>query len=197
MKLILVRHGETDCNKNNKIISYSNPPLNSNGIKQAKIVAEKLKNENFDFIYSSPLKRALDTAKEINKYHGVKIIKSDLLKERNYGDFEKSNYYELDLRKIRDENSYKKYNMETPEEFENRIKKFLDEPIFKKHGKKILIVAHSGTIKMLLFHLLKIKESFEIFRKKVRKENTSISSIEFDKDFNIIDFKIADNEHLI
>ena len=197
MKLILVRHGETKWNKNGKLLSFTDIPLNNKGLEQAKKTAKILKNNKFDYIISSPLKRAYETAKEINKFHNLKIETSILLKERNYGDFEKTDYLKLNLREIRDKNLYHEYNMETPEEFENRIKSFLECKCLKTHGKKILIVSHSGTIKMILYHLLKIKESFEIFRKQVNKSNASISTIEFDKNFNVINFEIGNNQHLI
>jgi len=197
MKLILVRHGETEWNKNSKLLSHTDIPLNKDGIKQAKKTASILKNKKFDYILSSPMQRALETAKEINKFHRLKIETSELLKERDYGDFEEINYFKLDLREIRDKNLYHKYNMENPEEFENRIKKFLECECLKTHGKTILLVSHSGTIKMILYHLLKIKESFEIFRKQINKTNASISTIEFDKNFNVINFDIGNDEHLI
>jgi len=87
--------------------------------------------------------------------------------------------------------------MESPIDFENRIKKFLEEYCCKEFGKTVLIVSHSGTIKMLIYHLLKIKESFEIFRKENVKPNASISTIEFDENFNVVNFEIGNNEHLI
>lgn len=197
MKLILVRHGETDWNAKSKILSRTDIELNKNGKKQAKIVAKKLKKENFDLIYSSTLKRALQTAEEINKYHKLEIKKTNLLFERDFGDFEGTNYNKLDLREIRDNHLYKKYNMEKPEIFEKRITDFIEKYCCKKHGKTILIVAHSGTLKMILYHLLKIKTSFEIFRKQVQKNNTSISTIEFDEKFNITNFQIGNEDHLI
>ena len=50
---------------------------------------------------------------------------------------------------------------------------------------------------MILYFLLKIEEPFEIFRKTFNKGNASISTIEFDKEFNIKKIDIANNEHLI
>ena len=197
MKLIMVRHGETEWNKKYQLLSYTDIPLNKIGIEQAKKVAKKLKDTRIDLIYSSPLKRSLETAKEINKYHNLDIKTTELLKERNYGDFEKTDYRKLDLREIRDKNLYKKFHMETPKEFETRIKKFLEQKILKTKKETILIVSHSGTIKMILYHLLKIEEPFEIFRKSFNKENASISTLEFDEKLNLKKIDIANNEHLI
>lgn len=66
MKLFLVRHGETAWNKERRIQGCrSNPPLNQTGYEQADRLASLLKNESFDAVYTSPLKRAMDTAQVI------------------------------------------------------------------------------------------------------------------------------------
>ena len=65
--IYIVRHGETDWNILKKLTGQTDIPLNLNGIKQAKEVREKLKNIKFDYVFSSPLKRAYETAKIITK----------------------------------------------------------------------------------------------------------------------------------
>ena len=71
MKLITVRHGKTKANEMGLSQGHLNTEvanLNEEGITQAKKVAKRLKNEKIDIIYSSDLKRAKNTAKEIAKY---------------------------------------------------------------------------------------------------------------------------------
>jgi len=196
MKLILVRHGETEWNNEGKLLSKTDISLNEKGLEQAKKTANKLKNLTFDFIYTSNMKRTLQTVNEINKYHNVNFIQTELLQERNYGDFEGVDYHKLDLRKIRKNNLYKNFNMETPEEFRNRIKYFLKNKLSLKYNQTILIVSHSGTIKKILYYLLKIKEPFDIYRKQFIKYNSSISTIEFNKNLEVINSEIANDEHL-
>lgn len=65
MKLYVVRHGETDWNKNFLMQGNTNTDLNETGISQAKEIREKLKDIDFDVCYSSPLSRAYNTAKII------------------------------------------------------------------------------------------------------------------------------------
>lgn len=63
MRLILVRHGETAWNRERRIQgARSNPPLNERGYQQADRLASLLTKERLDGVYSSPLKRAMDTA---------------------------------------------------------------------------------------------------------------------------------------
>lgn len=86
MKLILVRHGETDHNQSNTHIGQSDVPLNDRGLQQAKLVGQRLAAEKINFIYSSDLQRAAVTAKNIATHHPeAKLVHNPLLRERNAG----------------------------------------------------------------------------------------------------------------
>ena len=89
MKLIITRHGETEENKADIMQGHLPGRLSLVGRKQAKKVALRLKNEKIDFIFSSDLTRASDTAKEIAKFHPktpITFVKE--LRERNLGEFQ-------------------------------------------------------------------------------------------------------------
>ena len=87
MKLIIVRHGQTNFNLERKLQGVTDNELNDNGKNQAEQTKEKLENETFDLILCSPLIRARQTADIINKERKVKIKKIleqvNLTKERN------------------------------------------------------------------------------------------------------------------
>ena len=88
MKVYFVRHGQTDANVamgNGQSIQELDAPLNVAGQEQAAAAAEQLKDVKFDIVISSPLKRALQTAEIINKYHGLPITLEDSVRERNAG----------------------------------------------------------------------------------------------------------------
>ena len=94
MKIILVRHGESIANS--KGISQGNQDewedtnLTEKGFKQARGVAERLREEPIDLIFSSDLKRAKQTAEEINKFHNVPIqLEPNLRDMTNNEDLEK------------------------------------------------------------------------------------------------------------
>ena len=92
-----VRHGQTDWNKEGIIQGgRSDCPLNEEGVKQAKILAEKLKKFNITKIYSSDLLRAKQTTEEINKVLHVEVIYSSLLRETNYGEVEGKKSTDID-----------------------------------------------------------------------------------------------------
>ena len=89
MKLILVRHGETHWNKERRIQGGSSDiELNDTGLRQAQRLASFLKNENIAAIVSSPLKRAMATAKAIANHHHLPVEVDDELKELEVGELE-------------------------------------------------------------------------------------------------------------
>lgn len=81
----IFRHGETDYNTERRVQSILDVPLNKNGINQAKQLAKNLSDVHFDVVYSSPLARALDTAKIVVGNRNIKIITDQGLQERNLG----------------------------------------------------------------------------------------------------------------
>lgn len=83
--LYIFRHGETDYNKENRTMGWLDVPLNHTGVIQAKELASILKSIELDIIYSSPLSRALETAKIVAEATGVNIVMNDDLREQNCG----------------------------------------------------------------------------------------------------------------
>lgn len=69
MRLIITRHGETLENMEGIVQGHMHGTLSKKGIEQAEKLAKALKDEQIDYIYSSDLKRASDTAREISKFH--------------------------------------------------------------------------------------------------------------------------------
>lgn len=81
----IFRHGQTDYNVENRIQSSLDIPLNQTGITQAHNLAKNLAPIQFDCVYSSPLSRALDTAKIVAENRDIKIMLADGLQERSLG----------------------------------------------------------------------------------------------------------------
>ncbi len=96
MRLILVRHGETDQHVKGILLGQKiDAGLNRNGISQATKLALRLKKEKIDTIFSSDLKRAKETARIINDYHDLKIKYTKKLRERNFGVFQGKQWRKL------------------------------------------------------------------------------------------------------
>ncbi len=89
VKVILVRHGETDWNAVRRIQGgSSDTPLNETGKKQAASLALRLRSEKLRAIYSSPLQRARNTAQAIARYHQLEVKIEPSLKEIEVGELE-------------------------------------------------------------------------------------------------------------
>ena len=68
MRLLVTRHGQTDWNLQNRLQGWADNPINENGIRQAKELREKIRNQKIDICYSSSLKRAAETAQILLGY---------------------------------------------------------------------------------------------------------------------------------
>lgn len=95
MKLILIRHGETIWNKDGRVQGLSDIELSDVGLNQAHKLALSIQDVNINAIYSSPLKRAYQTAKIINEIHNAPIYLEPGLMEMHHGDFEGLTFQEL------------------------------------------------------------------------------------------------------
>lgn len=95
MRLILVRHGETEYNRNALALGRADVPLNEKGIRQAAALEFALAEEKIAAIYSSPLQRALDTATRIASPHGLEVILEERLIEMDIGELEGLTFPEI------------------------------------------------------------------------------------------------------
>ena len=86
-KLYLVRHGETIDNARQVMQGQVQGQLNDTGIRQAEEVRDRLTDERFDAFISSDLHRAVHTAEIIAAPHGMEVVTTPLLRERDWGDF--------------------------------------------------------------------------------------------------------------
>ncbi len=183
MRLIITRHGETEENKKKILTGHLPGNLTDLGVEQARKVAERLKEEKIDHIFSSPLRRAKDTAEEIRKFHKEKQFElRDELRKLNMGSFQCKPPPE-DLKEERwTKGFFKNKGGEDYEELVIRAKGFLDEINPKFKGKNVLIVAHNGINLALMTALL--NKPWEYIKEIGRIGNTSITVFEFDEEGN-------------
>lgn len=161
LRIVLVRHGETDWNKINKFQGQSDVGLNEKGIAQAEALASALKEELLKAIFSSPIARAIETAKIINCYHNLTIEQRDGLKEMNIGDFEGLqprdlvNDHPLFFRKwFEDPASVRMPNGETLKEVQDRAWAVLEEIEETYTEGSVLLCSHNFVNLMLLCKIL-------------------------------------------
>ncbi len=163
MEIVFIRHGQTDVNQQNRMQgALIDAELNEEGRKNAKEAAAHFKPDQFAAVYSSPLKRALETAQIFVK--GIKEIKIDRrLLEFDFGSWDgksvadiRENFPDvLDPWGKMDER-YRKYapDGETYHNFEKRCASFLEDVYQKYPQQKVLVVAHGRLIRMMAAHYL-------------------------------------------
>jgi broad specificity phosphatase PhoE len=95
MELILIRHGETIWNKEGRVQGLSDIELSDVGLNQAHKLALSIQDINIRAIYSSPMKRAYQTAQIINEIHNAPIYLEPGLMEMDQGDFEGLTFKEI------------------------------------------------------------------------------------------------------
>ncbi len=174
MKLFLVRHGQTNHNRERILQGQLDTELSELGKEQAKKVSERLKDHYFTKIFSSDLQRASFTAKEIAKHHETEIIYDERLREKKYGDFTGKKSLSVDWSKIPGKPcDQRPPNGESPRDHAIRVKDFIDN--LEGEG-NILLVSHGGTIKALLHVLLGRDMDDLLFN--VKPKNTCVYIIE-------------------
>jgi uncharacterized phosphatase len=146
--LYLVRHGETDWNRQRRIQGRTDIPLNDTGREQARLTGMLLTRRPIDRVVASPLGRARETAEIIARELGLgEPALRDALVERDYGAAEGLSYREIDAR----------YPEGTPvpgresrEEVAARIVPDLVRLAADHPGESIVVVSHGGAIRSAL-----------------------------------------------
>jgi len=196
MRLIIIRHGETEENVKKLIQGRIPGKLTKKGISQSKKLAKRLKNEKIDAIFSSDLKRAEDTVKEIAKFQKAPVFYISELREKNFGVFEgcpREEYYSAVEKSNLSFGKFKPENGESLEEVKKRIERFLQE-LFKKYkGKTVLLCTHGGVIKSVFAIFLK-KKIDEVI--DIDIDNTGVNIFEFSDDGKHEVIMINSIEHL-
>ena len=198
--LVLVRHGESQWNLENRFTGWVDVPLSPKGTEEAKAAGERLKKENikFDVAYTSVLQRAQITLTLILEKLGQQNIpmhKDQALNERHYGDLQGLNKAET-AQKFGDEQVKiwrRSYDVAPPngESLKDTAARTL--PYFDKHvvpdlkaGKNIIVAAHGNSLRSIVMEIEKLT------KEQVLELNlaTAVPRIyTFDKDLKILSKK--------
>lgn len=164
-EIFIIRHGETDYNKNGLIQgSGIDIGLNEHGKMQSKLFYEYYKNESFDKIYVSQLCRARETVFYFKKYTNIPIEELSGLNEMNWGihegkeiDFNIRTIYGELIQEWSNGNFDKKpLNGESLFEVKERQKKAIDYILSKQNEKKVLLCIHGRALRIMLCNLLEV-----------------------------------------
>ena len=190
MRIYLVRHGETNWNKDSRIMGHLPIPLNKKGENEAKDLAEALSLLQKTRVFSSDILRAKQTAEIINKKVKGRIYYNEGLREKGGGKIE-GEYWTEEHSKMSFEEWEKiveKMGGESIEGFEQRVWSSFSEIVQDNFNQeKIVVVSHGGPIKIIIKNIFGTDNSIH---RKIRIYNCSITIIEALKEENKIGYNI-------
>ena len=157
MRLILVRHGQTDHTLHCRYQGHLDISLNQTGLEQADKLVSRLSRDKIDAIYTSDLRRCVQTVERVAKIHKLEVQKDARWRELSFGKWEGLSYQEIRsafpelLEKWQADPAHVSPPMgETLAQLAERVKSALDE-IRSKHAEQtVLLCTHHGPIRALL-----------------------------------------------
>ncbi len=161
--LFLVRHGQTKGNVEGMWQGWTEGELTPLGVQQAEATARHLATvaENFDALYSSPLRRAVQTAQSVGQMLDISPLIHAGLKEIYFGEVEGLTLKEFEARypdayrrwSDRSDTSYTWPGGESRAEFHKRAWRAIEEILAKHERQTVVVVSHGGTLRAILAHL--------------------------------------------
>lgn len=174
MKLFIVRHGETDYNRKRVMQGYGEVPLNDRGIRQATLLAQRLREEKLDRILCSDLRRAVMTACIVASHTGVGMDYDPALRERDPGALVGQSY-DAEPRFFTDE-TFIPPQGEGVLEFRARVRRAFEALAAdtRNAGKRIAVITHG-----LVCHAFVVEFFGESAAKGVGARNASVTLADF------------------
>ena len=164
-KLLLVRHGQTDSNREMRFVGRGDYPLNETGRKQVRATAKRINGRAIDQIYSSPASRAFETAQILNQGFSAPLQKHESLWETNFGNWEGLTFKEIvdrDPQLFQDWMNLKidaPHGGETLDDVAQRAKTWITDlhanhPNHTEKTYTVLVTSHGGFLQTLMCELL-------------------------------------------
>lgn len=199
-KIYLVRHAEAMGNVEEFFQGQTDCELSEKGKKQLELLAERFRDIPIEAIYSSPLKRTIDTAEAVNKYHNLPIIRDEGLIEINGGVWEGKPWADLpklypvehDLWQNKMQDFYVADGERMTEVFE-RVKNAVDKIAAENDGRTIAVVSHGCALRNFLCYAM--GKPISALKDVGWSDNTAVSLVEYENGVPKIIFKNS-NDHL-
>lgn len=166
-KLVLIRHGQSLWNLENRFTGWIDVPLTQQGREEARSAAKRIANLKFDVAYTSALSRAQETLREIIETLGIDlpVIRDQALNERHYGDLQGLNKAQTAERFGKDQVQLWRRSYDVPppngealKDTAARTLPFFDRAIMGdlRQGKNVLVVAHGNSNRSIVMQLEKM-----------------------------------------
>jgi probable phosphoglycerate mutase len=202
--VVIIRHGQSQGNAEGRFGGHTDTPLSPRGRKQAEATAKALASEKFDAIYSSDLPRAIETATPLAKLTGVPLETTDALRERSVGVMEGLTFEEAAERHpeqyqalLRRDFEHVLLGGESYRQTLDRASRQLDEAIEQHRGGRIALFAHTGTICILILHLMGALDAPHLKPVWIATANCGIARFDLRDDDFVRVLCVNDTRHLI
>jgi len=156
-RIYIVRHGETEWNRDGKLQGWKDAPLTEKGKKQAEALRERLEEVEFDAVYCSPSGRTLKTAEIALNGKDISVKKDERIKEINMGKWEgtkgeeiKEKFPELYFDFWERPHLYIPISGESFHDLKERVISFIEEILEKHDDENVLIVSHGCASKVMM-----------------------------------------------
>jgi probable phosphoglycerate mutase len=201
--VLLIRHGQSKGNAERRFGGHTATPLSSRGQKQADATARTLKSESLTAIYSSDLARATETARPLAEMTGLTINGTVAFRERSVGVMEGLTFEDAAQQHpeqyaalLRRDFEHVLTGGESYRQLLGRAREKLDEIIDQNRGGRIAIFSHTGTICILVLHLMGALDSSELKPVWISSANCGITRFELRHDGFIRVLAVNDTRHL-
>lgn len=201
--VLLIRHGQSRGNAEGRFGGHTDTPLSARGRRQAEATAKALASEKFSTIYSSDLKRAVETASPLAKLTRAPLEATDAFRERSVGVMEgltfeeaAAQYPEQYAALLHRDFEHVLLGGESYRQTLDRAATKLDEIIQKHKGGRIAVFTHTGAICILILHLMGALDSPELKPVWIATSNCGISRFDLRDDGFVRVLALNDTRHL-
>lgn len=182
MRLLLVRHGQTEENNQGRIQGQLDVPLNDQGREQAGLLRDRLAQMNITGAYASPLARARETAEIVLEPHGVEPTLDPRLMEFSYGVWQGMTWAEVQTRyplafaEWAVDRERAPEGAETVHQVKSRVHQLQGEIRSTHRDGTVLVVTHGGPLRLMLCCAfgIPVERAFDM-----AIDNTAISELSF------------------
>jgi broad specificity phosphatase PhoE len=160
-RIFLVRHGATELSAEDRFAGATDVLLSDAGRDQARLLGQRLAGASIDAVYSSPMRRTIETAELASEPHALRVVTVDGLREINHGRWEGKTRREVEsefaaeyARYEHDPYSFAPSGGESGLAVTARALPALLEIVERHEGCAVLVVSHKATIRLILSSLL-------------------------------------------
>jgi broad specificity phosphatase PhoE len=178
-----IRHGETEWNAAGRLCGRTDVPLSDAGRRQAQLLASRLKPIPFVALYSSPLRRALETASILGRAIGRDAVADPRLVELSYGAWEGRTYEES---KRANPDVYRAWELdpgsvappkgESGEQLIERVKPFLADVAQRHSSGNVAVVCHRTVCRLVACHIMGVP--LKEYRQRIPMDNAALNILE-------------------